>query len=399
MTRPCSSSTASDRRRGRLDIALPVLAALSIAGLTVTGTAAGAPFRLPSWSIQATPNPGPFSQLEAVSCRSASACTAVGESNSTGHALSLAERWNGKKWVIQPTPHPMGATTGSTLRGVACPSLSDCTAVGSRGSAPTALAERWEGARWTIQSTPLVSGTTSMFLAAVSCTAATACTAVGGDRDTAGAYLALAEHWNGTSWKAQKMAEPGGVDSTLSAVSCTSITSCTAVGDWDTSSGKQEALVEQWDGNKWTIKSTPDVSGATNNLLLGLSCHSGSACIATGYFIDARSHQLALAEHWNGTTWSLVLPPALENGSLSSASCVSAADCTAAGSYSRTGGISTLVETWNGSKWTRVSSPNAAGAVGDNLLGVSCPSASSCEAAGWKAPAGSGNLTLALGYS
>ena len=46
--------------------------------------------------------------LDSVSCSSATACTAVGEVspsvNASGNHVTLAERWNGTTWVIQPTP-------------------------------------------------------------------------------------------------------------------------------------------------------------------------------------------------------------------------------------------------------------------------------------------------------
>jgi hypothetical protein len=85
------------------------------------------------------------------------------------------------------------------------------------------LAERWEGGKWTVQATPSTS--IGGGLAGVSCTSATACTAVGslseGDFDSATVVL-----WDGTAWKYS--AGPGG--SNLYGVSCISVTGCTAVG-------------------------------------------------------------------------------------------------------------------------------------------------------------------------
>ena len=83
------------------------------------------------WSVVPSPNPQvPQGSLSGVSCTSASACTAVGDyTNTTGTRVTLAERWNGTSWTIQSTPNPTGAK-GSSLSGVSCTSASACTAVG-----------------------------------------------------------------------------------------------------------------------------------------------------------------------------------------------------------------------------------------------------------------------------
>lgn len=106
----------------------------------------------------------------------------------------------GTGWVIQPTPIPSGTTT-SHLTGVSCTSASACTAVGfySTSSGSRALAERWNGTSWKIQPTPSSANPEDfLLLFSVSCTSATSCTAVGSSGGRP-----LAERWNGTSWKIQ----------------------------------------------------------------------------------------------------------------------------------------------------------------------------------------------------
>src|SRR5262249_4601738 len=107
------------------------------------------------WSVVPTPNPkAPTGQLLFGTCASASSCVAVGTHVTvSGVGVTLAERWNGSTWAIQPTPNPAGAKV-SALAGVACTSSSACTAVGysvtSSGS-QLALAERWDGTSWQLQ--------------------------------------------------------------------------------------------------------------------------------------------------------------------------------------------------------------------------------------------------------
>jgi hypothetical protein len=89
----------------------------------------------PHWVIQSTPNRAvPDNQLQGMSCTSGNACTAVGSSGPLevwlGSGLrrpfapvaqrsatkaatirTLAERWDGAHWRIEPTPNPAGSTS------------------------------------------------------------------------------------------------------------------------------------------------------------------------------------------------------------------------------------------------------------------------------------------------
>ena len=114
-------------------------AGMAVAVLPLASAAAAS-----GWSIQHTPNPagGSGSILNGVSCTSASACTAVGDSSNGTATVTLAERWNGTRWSIQTTPNPAGGSN-SMLNGVSCASATACTAVG--GSSNGTLAEGWNG--------------------------------------------------------------------------------------------------------------------------------------------------------------------------------------------------------------------------------------------------------------
>jgi hypothetical protein len=125
------------------------------------------------------------------------------------------------------------------------------------------LAERWNGTSWANQTTPNPSGALVSAFNGMSCTSASACTAAGYYTNSAGTYLTLAEHWNGTAWAIQKTPNPSGAQqSVLYGVSCTSASACTAAGSDSTSSG---TLAERWNGTAWTIQKTPNPSGAQGN--------------------------------------------------------------------------------------------------------------------------------------
>ena len=69
--------------------------------------------------------------LTGVSCTSATVCTAVGNyTTTTTNKVTLAERWNGRTWKVQPTPIPPDAYQQSYLEGISCTAATKCTAVG-----------------------------------------------------------------------------------------------------------------------------------------------------------------------------------------------------------------------------------------------------------------------------
>ena len=94
-------------------------------------------------------------------------------------------------------------------------------------------------------------------LTSVSCTSASACTAVGFYAGSTGGFAALADRWNGTAWSVQRIAQPpAGWTPLFSGVSCTAATACTAVGDRYRQDGTRLTLAERWNGTAWAIQPT-----------------------------------------------------------------------------------------------------------------------------------------------
>lgn len=328
----------------------------------------------------------PYSEFKSVSCPSETACTAVGSSSrSATTQVTLAERWNGRRWSVQPTPSP-NPNPFSELNSVSCASQAACVAVGDynppAGTGRT-LAEHWNGKHWSIQKTPNAPGGAASELTGVSCTSPTACTAVG-TYDTAGNMVTLAERWNGKRWSIQPTPNPGDAkDSVLSSVSCVSMTVCTAVGTIDRGPRRNvtNTLAERWDGKHWSIEDTPR-SGVSESDLNGVSCDSKTTCTAVGAR-DADGH--TLVERWNGHRWSPQPSPSSGKGIsvLDGVSCASRTACTAVGTFNRPGGdLVTLVERWGGKRGLIQQTPDPTGATLSELDGVSCGVKMLCTAVG-----------------
>jgi hypothetical protein len=344
-----------------------------------------------SWSTQPTVSPDPTEvKLSGVSCTSATKCMAVGYDKFTER--NFAESWNGTAWEIARS------NLGTNTPAVSCVPLTSCMIIGSSaGTYGTwRLFQPGEVSGWntTFYTFAIPSGSTQFELRGISCSSESACTAVGYSysKET-GKYQTLIERFNGSSWSVQMSAEPseGNGYEALRSVSCSSASACMAVGE-----AASKPFAERWNGSEWTSAS---LSGPTDASLEGVSCTSASACMAVGHAgwwewgVWGVGEREALAESWNGSSWSQVETPQPSEevwaraASLASVSCLSASSCTAVGGYVIEGEKKghwheerTLAETWNGSEWTTQPSPSPD--IISTLAGVSCTAASQCTAVG-----------------
>lgn len=371
--------------RFRIPMTALACAALAVAVSSVGPALASSPGAGHTWTIAHSPNRGggAESSLQDISCPSATACVAVGFSSPrTGDSSrTLTETWNGTTWTIAPSPSP--ATT-SLLDGVSCRTASACTAVGYDNAydhGDKTLVETWNGTTWTKVASPSPDGYN--FLYGVSCASATFCFAVG-VRETLKAtdVKTLTETWNGTAWTVVPSPSPAtgsAAFDTLSSVSCTAPNACTAVGYYlESNQLIPHALVETWNGTRWTLDTTPAVA---NPILTGVSCTSAHTCTAVG----TQGASKPLIETWNGTTWTAVsIPNPYTAESFTGVSCRTTEDCVAVGNHSVAGSndIVPLAASWNGTTWTIDTTPGKTG-TGSYLTAVSCPSATSCTAGGF----------------
>jgi hypothetical protein len=86
--------------------------------------------------------------------------------------------------------------------------------------------------------------------------------------------------------------------------------------------------------NGWSIVPSPD-SGSGLNQLDGVSCHPApDLCQAVGFYLDKElGTNQTLVESWNGTTWSIVPSPNVVTGDndFLGVSCGAARSCQAVG--------------------------------------------------------------------
>jgi hypothetical protein len=152
----------------------------------------------------------------------------------------------------------------------------------------------------------------------------------------------------------------------LNSVSCTSSSSCNAVG----------AGVElRWDGSRWT-RSTAFGNINRTVQLTATSCVTRRWCLAVGALGNR-----PFALQWTGGTWIRVTAPLAvgRDSEATSVSCVWARWCTAIVSSSDS--AASIDEMWNGVDWRLLPVPSAPGSS-EELAAVTCRTTNACEITG-----------------
>ncbi len=282
-------------------------------------------------------------------------------------------------WLLAASPDASAVL--NTLSGVTCASASDCFAVGyyAGSSGNQTLIEQWDGTAWSIATSPN-NGTSTNQLSSVTCASASDCFAVGYYTGSSG-FQTLIEQWDGTAWSVVSSPNNGTSTNILTGVTCASASECFAAGYYY--NGSNQTLIEQWDGTGWSIVTSPD-NGTHTNVLNGVTCASASECFAVGFYFNDSFILQTLVEQWDGTAWSIVTSPnnGMSHNILTGVTCASASECFAVGYYAGSSGNQTLIERWDGTAWSIVASPNN-GTLTNQLYSVTCPSASECWAVGY----------------
>lgn len=305
--------------------------------------------------------------------------------NATGTFYTGDRTLTTSHWTMPSEVHNL-------LKDIACAAAENCVAVGGEGG--LIAAERWDGSKWSEMTVPGPEKLEVLKAHAVSCSAASACTAViaAETPNTVPASLI----WNGTSWTRVAVPLPGDAaksGATLRDISCFSSTYCIAVGSYPVQSANPpltKTLVEKFDGTTWTVQTSPNVAAKNFNRLEAVSCSGTQQCMAVGYVQKGANEgeKEVLVEGWDGTSWTLRTTPAPpETGSLlTGVSCRNSSLCMVLG---KTGSGAGFTASWDGTAWH-----SQLTGLSSNNWDLSCGAMNSCDVIGSAttegAPAGVG---------
>jgi hypothetical protein len=348
------------------------------------------------WSIVRSPNPQTSSVsndvLWGVSALADDDVWAVGYSNSSNSGVinrTLAEHWKGTAWSIVPTPNV--GSNGSSLAGVSALTPTDVWAVGNfnlgtQTNNGRTLIEHFDGNAWSVVPSPNL-GNGGDFLTGVAAIAADDVWAVGWfDNQTVGFLGPLIEHWNGTAWSVVTAGVPLSSGIILESITAISATDIWTVGQQAGGSATNEL---HWNGTKWTVMPTAPFPNGGQEMLRGVSAAGTNDVWAVGSYAPTVFAELqTLAVHWDGTEWTRVTTPNVDVyfNLLYSVAAVNSHDVWAVGYAYTPDGLDfhTLVEHWDGQQWTISPSPNIPNPYGrgDMLTGIVRSGATSLWAVG-----------------
>ena len=243
-------------------------------------------------------------------------------------------------FVQSPIP-AIGADAG--MRSVAALSESDAWAVG-------ATIERWTGKSWIEIPGGVVGANTHDFplnsVAIVPGTKPAHAWAVGSVLTNKEVQLSRIENWNGKKWALlQSPALPG---VTLNGVTAISGKDAWAVGFTENGT-PTEPVILHWNGGKWVSSGLPNL--INGGVLTGVASIGPNSIWAVGWYHNAPNTEATLVEHWNGHKWSIVpsINPSATDSELTSVAAVPGGGLWTAGFYSGTTGDVPLVERLVGS--------------------------------------------------
>jgi hypothetical protein len=143
----------------------------------------------------------------------------------------------------------------------------------------------------------------------------------------------------------------------------------------------------------WVVFPSPN-SGQTN-YLTGVTAVSASNAWTVGYAYDSSSNQITIVQHWDGTQWSTISSPnpgtvqqsggaSYAGNELASVAAISSGDVWSIGSLCGPGTARTLTIHWDGNGWSVVASPNHAQLDDSELLSLSARSSDDVWAVGYQ---------------
>lgn len=307
-------------------------------------------------------------------------------------------------WCAVNSPALNPVDTRPDLAGVSGDAPGDVWAVGSNNNGTQQVIEHWNGQNWQLSAPPDIPGKDTS-LSAIQALAPNDVWAAGSwvfadqNNQTAGIHSRaidglftdshadvlnpqaalsgnpgqthpLIEHWNGENWSVLPVPEPANsAYSALTAIAAISANDAWAIGSAFQASRMSAALIEHWDGSKWSIATDPAFQqGGMLTAITAISANdiwvSGGVSAVQGYtgapqnllaYTLPRATPTSYFLHWNGSQWQIVSNPG-PAANVSSLSALSANNIWAAGSDS-TG--QAITEHWNGTNWTVIHNPAA----------------------------------------
>jgi hypothetical protein len=350
---------------------------------------------------------GRNADIGAVSCSSAGNCTtAGGYDNGSGKRFGYVVTLAGGTWGgFQRLPNTEALGNGDdTIGPVSCAASGYCAAGGSYASstgtqqALVAATDGTWGSPAELTGIPSLGGQDPS-VAALACSSAGNCTAVGSYKDSSGfPQMFAVTETNGFWATAVRIGAFSRIVLTPDVpmvLSCVSAGNCTAGFSANDAGGNTQAFVVSQVNGAWgTPQLVPGVSALNTNgeaSVTGLSCKSAGNCTAGGfYFVSFFRSEAYVVTETNGTWGTAIQVPGTASlnigaGRVTSVACTAAGNCSAVGNYQAVLEVNQpfVINQRNGTWGTaQPVSISAIGGTAAEMNAVSCGANGNCGAVG-----------------
>ena len=143
----------------------------------------------------------------------------------------------------------------------------------------------------------------------------------------------------------------------------TATTAITANDIWAVGFTDSGTFAEHFNGTSWTVVPTPTPAGSVGAQLLGVTATASNNVWAVGENVthDSAGNPIfsPLIEHFDGTSWSIIASPSLASqGLLNGVTAIAADNIWAVGSLGHGRG-GNLIEHFDGTSWSVVTAPSS----------------------------------------
>jgi hypothetical protein len=164
----------------------------------------------------------------------------------------------------------------------------------------------------------------------------------------------VAAHWDGSSWSAMPIADPGPTEDGLSGVTAVGADEIWAVGRHQVGQDFV-TLIERSKGTSWVVEPSPNAG--SSDMLKDVASFGSHELWAVGWSEVGGSFR-PLTMHRVGSTWTIVpTPPLGKDGILAAVAVPGPDEAWAVGWSGRGDDVRPLVERWDGNRWSVVPPP------------------------------------------
>jgi hypothetical protein len=232
--------------------------------------------------------------------------------------------------------------------------------------------EHWDGSRWHRSTLPSFANSSVSDVAAVAADDAWAVGRFGADRIL---------HWNGTAWRPVEVSGlPASAE--LVAVAAAGPADVWAVGQRDIGS-RWRSFAVHWDGTAWSVVPTWRPPDDVHTDYEAVSVAGPDDVWVSGFRYDISTGQgQSIVDHWDGLRWTRVrgLDDVFSEG-VTDLTAVSPTDVWVVGSMSTASAEVPMAEHWDGSAWTLEATPTPG--INSGIERISAVSSSDMWAVGW----------------